>query len=85
MNSVEVAVLYIKGKIKINFDSMKEVPCTFIKNKREIDGLIIKKNYYYAVDPIDTLKPTVLIRSHTGKEYNVLLSALVSVNGDYDL
>ena len=54
------------------------VPCTFFHGKYEIKGEIIEIRESDA-------SPAVKIKSHTGKEYWILISLIVSVKGLLEL
>ena len=49
-------------------------PCTFLHGKYEIKGFILETKQ-------SANSPVVKVRSHTGKEYWILITLLMSING----
>lgn len=82
MNSIKEAIIAFKSALKAEFENRSEIHCEYMHGGHKLSGAIIQKGYYYKVHELDTLKPTVLVRSlKTAKEYNVLISNILTVSG----
>jgi len=68
----------IKEHLLVNYYS---VGCAFKKNGKAVSGEIIHHKNANGVDTLDTIRPDVMVRSHTGKEYPVLLCNILSIDG----
>lgn len=82
INVVTIAIEEAKEKIQnlLKYEYYGEVPCKYMQSGKEISGLIILYSDSAGNDIYEQLRPDVRVRSHTGKEYFVLLTNIISVD-----
>ena len=73
-NNAAIAMVNAKISLDDLISDNGEVPCTFLHGKHEIKGELLETK-----DNVNS--PVVRVRSHTGKEYWILITLLMSIEG----
>jgi len=82
LNNTKLAIRTAKATLKdlliIHCDS---IPCEYNQSGRVIKGDVIQHIDKAGNDIYDQIRPDVRVRSHTGKEYYILITSIVSIEG----
>lgn len=80
LNNVEVSILAAKAKLK-EMLTYGDIECTYYHSGHIINGIIIPYKYRTGSDQLDVLNDNIRVKSHTGKEYSIPISRIISISG----
>ena len=80
INNVKDSIIKAKNKLS-ELLAIGDIPCSYRQSGRAVDGYIIAREDHVGNDIYKSVRPDIRVRSHTGKEYFIMLTSVTSIKG----